>query len=295
MVRWFIIDPVLRSKGFLHELNELQFFFLSLSTVMIAAAGYIINDYFDVRIDKVNKPERMVIDKGVKRRVAMGAHTVINILAILIGLAVAISAGLWKLIIFHVICTLGLWTYSTNFKRKFFIGNLIIAVFTAFVPLLVGFYELLPFYKMDLTSENMESIRSIWNPVFAISFFACITTLMREIIKDIEDMDGDKEYGCKTMPIVIGVNSTKWIIISLSILTICCLGYIEFLMLMAGQKMQIIYITAGIQIPLIYLIWRTYTAQSKKEFRIAGNTAKIIMLMGICYLFLHQPNLLITV
>src|SRR5690348_9789169 len=99
MVRWCLIFPILKARGFELQLSNINFFLLVLSTVMIAAAGYIINDYFDVNIDKINKPERMVIDKGVKRRVAIGAHTLINILAILIGLYVSYSVGAWKLIL----------------------------------------------------------------------------------------------------------------------------------------------------------------------------------------------------
>jgi 4-hydroxybenzoate polyprenyltransferase len=291
MVRWFIVHPGLTKGGLHFHLSEIQFFFLSLSTVMIAAAGYIINDYFDVRIDKVNKPEKMVIDKGVKRRVAIGAHTVINIFAILIGLWISYSAGDWKLVFLHIFCTLGLWLYSTTFKRKFFIGNLVIALFTAFVPLIVGIYELIPLDTADM-NEYQSIIGAIWTPVFAISFFAFITTLLREIIKDIEDLDGDKEYGCKTMPIVIGINSTKWVIIILCSGTIISLAYIQFLMLMRGQKVPIIYILAALQIPLLFLIWRIYTARSKKEYHIAGNTAKFIMLLGICYLFIHSQVIL---
>lgn len=287
MVRWFIVYPELIKAGLHMHLNEIQFFFLSLSTVMIAAAGYVINDYFDVRIDKVNKPERMVIDKGVKRRVAIGAHTVMNILGILIGLAVSISAEMWKMVFLHILCAIGLWLYSTTFKRKFFIGNLVIALFTAFVPLIAGLYDLLPLYKIHSGIEKPVILQLIWIPLLSISYFAFITTLLREIIKDIEDLDGDKEYGCKTMPIIIGVKSTKWIVISLSVITIACLGFIQFNMLADGKPVNIIYILAALQIPFAFLIWRIYTAHTKKEFHIAGNITKLIMVLGICYLFIH--------
>ena len=116
VVRWCIVYPIIKvsSTFYTVQLSELQFFLLVLSTVMIAAAGYIINDYFDVRIDKVNKPERMVIDKGVKRRVAIGAHTVINILAVAIAIIVSYSIGSWRLALVHFICAGGLWFYSTS-------------------------------------------------------------------------------------------------------------------------------------------------------------------------------------
>src|ERR1700747_2647931 len=129
MMRWCLIYPILKTRGFELQFSNFHFFLLSLSTVMIAAAGYIINDYFDVRIDKVNKPEHLVIDKGVKRRVAMGAHMVINVIAILIGFYISHIIGNWKLGFIFFICALGLWLYSTSFKRQFLIGNIVIATF----------------------------------------------------------------------------------------------------------------------------------------------------------------------
>src|ERR1019366_1291714 len=146
MVRWCLIYPILKTRGFELQFSNFHFFLIVLSTVMIAAAGYIINDYFDVRIDKINKPQHLVIDKGVKRRVAMGAHTVINIIAVIISLYVSYSIGVWKLGLIYFICALGLWFYSTTFKRQFLIGNIVIATFTALVPLVVGVYELIPCY-----------------------------------------------------------------------------------------------------------------------------------------------------
>jgi 4-hydroxybenzoate polyprenyltransferase len=262
-------------------LEDFHFFLLSLSTVMIAAAGYVINDYFDVRIDKVNKPERMVIDKGVKRRVAIGAHTVINFLAIAIALYLSWYMRDWKLVVIYITAATGLWLYSTTFKRKFLSGNLVIALFTAIVPFIAAYHEL----------TRQYSPKPVILPVIAaLSFFAFITTLLREIIKDIEDLEGDEAYGCKTMPIVLGIPATKNIVILLSLITICCLGYIQFLMFLDQEIVLVIYFLFALQLPLLFLTWKVKTAKSKAEFRLAGNTAKFIMLMGVCYLFLYLLN-----
>ena len=293
VVRWCLVFPLVRLKSsYYHlQLSELQFFLLVLSTVMIAAAGYAINDYFDVRIDKVNKPERLVIDKGVKRRVAMGAHTVINILAVLIGLYVSYSIGSWKLAIIHFICASGLWFYSTTFKRQFLIGNVIIAAFTALVPLIVAVYELLPIYRAYLPIEENLSFRPVWEYVIALSFFAFITTLLREMLKDIEDVEGDREFGCKTMPIVIGIKATKNVAIVIALATMACLGYLQWMMLKIDDKASFIYFTIALQLPFLFLVYRIIKAQTKKEFRFAGNLSKFIMLMGICYLFVFAYQL----
>lgn len=283
MVHWCI---VIASLGKEFVLSDLMFFLLSLSTVMIAAAGYIINDYFDVRIDRVNKPERMVIDKGVKRRVAIGAHTVINILAVCIAFVVSWAVGEWKLVFIFIIAATGLWLYSTTFKRKFLSGNLAIALFTALVPFIVGLYDLLCYEPFRSCISRYGDVLSL---ILQLSFFAFITTLLREIIKDIEDMEGDREYGCKTMPIVLGVKNTKWIVIGLSLATMACLAYIQSTMLEDFEfyKWHFYYFLIALQLPFAFLTWKTWKAQTKKEFRFAGNTAKFIMLMGICYLFIY--------
>ncbi|MDQ3048559.1 MAG: geranylgeranylglycerol-phosphate geranylgeranyltransferase [Bacteroidota bacterium] len=291
MIRWCLILPIFRIRGFELQLSSLHFFLIVLSTVMIAAAGYIINDYFDVRIDKVNKPERMVIDKGVKRRVAMGAHTVINILAIGISLFVAWRIGSWKLSIIHFICASGLWFYSTTFKRQFLIGNIIIAVFTALVPLVTGLYELLPCYKFYAGA----SFKDVWVYIFAVSFFAFITTLLREIIKDIEDHEGDKAFGCKTMPIVIGIRSAKNVAILISVATMICLAYMQMIFWKGDNQPAFWYFVIALQLPFVFLIWKTHTALSKKDLRIAGNTAKMIMFFGVCYLFLFAHFILTSI
>ncbi|MGQ0828302.1 MAG: geranylgeranylglycerol-phosphate geranylgeranyltransferase [Bacteroidota bacterium] len=287
MVRWCLIYPILKARGLELQLSEFHFFLLVLSTVMIAAAGYIINDYFDVNIDKINKPERLVIDKGVKRRVAIGAHTVINVLAILIGFYISYSVGAWKLILIHLFWTFGLWFYSTHFKRQFLIGNLVIALFVALVPLVVGVYELLACYRVYAVGFG-----DIWKYIFAVSFFAFITTLLREMIKDIEDYEGDKEYGCKTIPIVIGIRPAKIVTVVIASATMICLGYIQIFLWGINDTLSLIYFSVALQLPFLFLIYKTLKAQTKKEFRFAGNTAKFTMIMGICYLFIFAYSIL---
>jgi 4-hydroxybenzoate polyprenyltransferase len=292
MVRWCIIYPILKAKGLELQLTDFNFFLLVLSTVMIAAAGYTINDYFDVKMDKVNKPERLVIDKGVKRRVAMVAHTVINVLALIIALDVAHAVGSWKLAFLHFLCATLLWFYSTNFKRQFLIGNIVIAALTALVPLIVGMYELFPFYKAYLNINPLMSFRIIWLHVLGVSFFAFVTTLIREIIKDIEDYEGDKEYGCNSMPVVMGKNASKIVAIVVAIFTMGCLFYFQIFQWKNNDWPSFYYFTLILQIPFVFLIYKTAIANTPAKYRSAGNIAKLIMLFGVCYLFLFAYSLL---
>jgi 4-hydroxybenzoate polyprenyltransferase len=288
MVRWFLIYPILCSVNFTLQLSEFHFFLLALSTVLIAAAGYAINDYFDVKIDRVNKPQQLVIGKGIKRRVAMGAHTVMNVLAILLAFYVSYSIGIWKLTLVHVMAAAGLWFYSTTFKRQFLIGNVLIAVFTAFIPVLVATYELIPCYQVYFNFNPDPVFHRIWNHVFALSFFAFITTLVREIIKDMEDVEGDKEYGCETLPIVLGKNMAKVVAVVLSLITMACLFYLQLVQWKLDDMYSFYYFSFAIQLPFIVLIYKIVTAEAQQQFRIASHINKFIMLMGICYLFVFS-------
>lgn len=286
MVRWFLIHPILKYRGYELQMSEIRFFLLSLSTVMIAAAGYVINDYFDTKIDRINKPERLIIDRSVRRRVAIGAHLVINIIAIILGAGLCYLAGLWKLSIVYFICAGGLWYYSTTFKRKFLIGNLVIALFTAFVPLIVGVFEIWLDYVRYSTIEEPLSFNDIRNWVVGVSVFALITTLLREMIKDIEDYEGDNDYGCRTVPIVLGIKNAKVIIVSLIILSMLTLAYLQKIQLEAEDMYSFYYFLSLLQLPFAFLIYKVIRAKEKGDFHFASVFSKVIMLLGICYLFL---------
>jgi 4-hydroxybenzoate polyprenyltransferase len=292
VVRWCIVYPILKAKELELQLSDFNFFLLVLSTVIIAAAGYTINDYFDVKIDKVNKPNRLIIDKGIKRRIAMGAHTVMNIVAVLIALYVSYTIGNLKIAFIHFFCATGLWFYSTNFKRQFLIGNLVIAAFTSLVPLIVGIYELLPCYKTYLPIYPHMSLRIIWLHILGVSFFAFVTTLIREIIKDIEDVDGDKEFGCNTMPVVIGKNASKIIAVIITIFTMSCLCYFQIFQWKNKDWLSFYYFMIALQLPFAFLIFKIITANTSAKYHTAGNISKLIMLLGVCYLFLFAYSLL---
>jgi 4-hydroxybenzoate polyprenyltransferase len=237
MVRWCLLIPVLKLNA--HDLDysllnvqmsEFDFFLLVLATVMIGAAGYIINDYFDVRIDGVNRPDTNPVGKSVKRRVAMGAHMTINFIGVSLGIYLS-----WKYNFFRggaslfVAVPALLWIYSTNLKRRFLIGNIVIALLSGIVPIIVGLFEIPNIKKSFPQFVNNGCLNLNDTSIFIalIALFAFVITLIREIIKDVEDFEGDFEYGCKTMPIVIGIARTKWILVTIIIVFAGFLTWIQ--------------------------------------------------------------------
>lgn len=279
------------------QVSDTEFFFLSLATVMIAAAGYIINDYFDVKIDRINKPEQMIIDKGIKRRTAMGAHFVISSIASVIALLVSFKLGLWQYGLIYIMCMFGLWFYSTEFKKQFLIGNIIIALFVALVPFTVGLYELhlaAEKYRVLTLPPFEVNFKVIFNFITGFSALAFLINLIREIIKDIEDVEGDREFGCRTLPIALGVDTAKNIASSLVIVVIAIIGYIQMGQYQAGASLSCLYLLVFIQIPLAIIIYLLQRAHTPADFRKPDMLSKIVMLTGILYTvviyFSFMPN-----
>lgn len=256
-----------------------------MSTVLIAAAGYIINDYFDVKTDKINRPDTIVIDRVIKRRWAMLWHVVFNVLGILLGIYVAYKAGTTKLAIIHVISVGLLWYYSTSFKKQLLVGNLIVSFLAAVTPLMVMLYDLpkvIEIYNVLLPDANLD-FSMLYKYILAFSLFAFISSLIREIIKDMEDIDGDSQTGCETVPIKWGMRASKAIVIGLISNMILLLSFVVYKLYSPKENLPTLYIVIGIILPLLFLIYRVYKAQNAKDYHKASLLIKLIMLIGLCF------------
>ena len=305
-IRYGIIFTILNSVSDDVEvsllLSDLDFFLLCLSTVMIAAAGYIINDYFDVKVDRVNRPSKIIVGKFLKRRVAMGAHIVINSIAILIAGYLAYQVGDWKLIFIQILATGALWYYSVLFKKQVIIGNMIVALLAALVPFVAGLYELLLQHaNVDGTVNNLlfflepgtpfEEIkyliaivlRNIMYWVLGFSLFAFLITMIREIIKDIEDYEGDKKYFSNTLPVVYGKQKAKLVAQAIAIIMIVLIGFLQYLQLQTKDMASLLYFLFTVQAPLVYVIYQLQLAHEKIDYTKLSRIMKLIMLMGIAY------------
>lgn len=215
--RYFIIEPMLSINGYGLIMTNIEFFYLVLSSVLIAAGGYAINDYFDVKIDRMNKPRIVVVDRLVKRRVAMAMHIALSAAGLLLASYLSWKAGLWKMIPLFLLAIFALWFYSTNLKNQFLTGNLTIAVLAGFVPLIVGLYEI-PLQNaahpevIEALGYSLFNIPAYW--IMGYALVIAVLTLAREITKDVIDIKGDRYFGCRTVPIVMGIKKTKSLLIA---------------------------------------------------------------------------------
>lgn len=294
LTQWFIwqciIHPMAGWAQVSVFLSVQYFLLLSLSTLLIAAAGYIINDYFDVKIDVINRPQKVIIDKVISRRAAILWHSFFNVAGFLLALYLARKMGNYYVVIIQLVCTLLLWFYSTHFKRRFVIGNVVVALLTALTVLILAVYEpaLYSFVSFDLFLRIGS--RLIVNPFGVIAvytYFAFMLTWMREIVKDMEDFKGDAEDGCITMPIKIGLQKSTRLVVFFGLITILPLLVAAIKLCSGSWSVLGIYIIILLIMPLAAWLWFLPQKSTVQHYGKASRYLKFIMLSGIASLLLY--------
>ncbi len=293
LMRYAIIAPLISRIGVI-PLNDsgreipmtLQFpwyyfVLLVLATVLIAAGGYVINDYFDIKTDLINKG-KVIVGTKIPRRKAMMWHNILNIIGVLIGFYISWKAGFFMMGVLFLLASGLLYFYSASYKRQFLIGNIVVAILTATVPILVVLYDWPALYRYyTINATSLPPINFIFYWVAGFALFAFLTTLTREIIKDIEDFEGDIAYGRNTVPVVIGELSAKVVSICLIIITTVLLYLTWYFFI--NDKITLIYISAAIVVPFLLTIYKVITGSNREQLHYASSIMKIAMLTGILY------------
>jgi len=259
---------------------QLPFILLLLASVSIAAAGYVINDYFDLRIDLINKPDKIVVDKVIKRRWAIVWHLVLSAIGVLLSCCVAYLVGSWLILLGNLICVMLLWFYSTSFKKKLLSGNVIIAMLTAWVIIVVYFFT-------GSTLGGWRTNNVVFNePLFfkltcLYAGFAFIVSLIREVVKDMQDVTGDEKEHCNTMPIAWGFPASK---VFVAVWVTVCIGMMAAITLYAwqfGWWYIVVYTIVLLLMPLAYFLKLLKTAMLPQDFKRLSAIIKGVMLSGI--------------
>ena len=262
ILSYYFLSPLIGIDDILSK----SFLLLISATFLSAAAGYIINDYMDVKLDMVNKPKAVIIGRSISRRWSILLHSGFNIFAIFLAWQISYRvAGL----VFT--CSLLLWMYSQYFKKSYLLGNLLVALMTAST-----IFILIPF------DENANIYACI-----AYSLFAFFSNLIREIIKDTEDMRGDSKFNAKTLPIKLGIRKTKSILIYLQIIFIVsCIFLVYLFPIISSTNITYfiwfyIYMLVLVIIPSIYSLYLIWNADTKKHFTKLSFLSKLIMVFGV--------------
>ena len=259
---------------------DYPFYFIVATSICIAAAGYIINDYFDVTIDQVNKPKSVVVGAYISRRWVIFWHLVLSMAGVYLSLIVFPFQQYLHIHFSNLATILILWFYSTNFKRNFLIGNVVIAVLTAWT-IGVVYFSKFTLIQLANPTHMLPTDLKFFKLMLLYSSFAFILTLIREALKDMEDMGGDEKFGCKTMPIAWGLQTTKvyiavWLMVLILVLAIIQLYAIPF-----GWWIPITYCILTIIVPLVYVLSHLKQAYTSADFNRLSNLIKFAMLMGI--------------
>lgn len=269
-------------------LADWQFLLLVLSTVCIAAGGYLINDVFDKSIDKINKPDKVIIDKYIPETTAYNYYIVLNVIGIGIGYYLSDYIGKSSFLGIFILIAATLFLYALSLKKSLLIGNILIAMILAMSILIVGIYDLFSI----ITPENQQGLGVLFKILMEYAFFAFLIGLIREIIKDFEDIKGDLEHGVKSLPIVAGEKNSKIILsILLAIAAISLIWYSFVYLFENDLYFAVLYVFALILAPIIYTLIRLWGSSNKRDYSHLSLVLKGVILFGILNILVVVYNI----
>jgi 4-hydroxybenzoate polyprenyltransferase len=289
MLRYYLIRPMYLADHLDLQLPLPWFVLLVFSVVILAAGGYVINDYFDVRIDEFNKPGKAVLGRKIGIKLAIPLHATLTTAGIVAGLLVSVRVGNLKLVFIHLLAGLLLWLYSARYKRKPFWGNLVIAFCSALSVGVVWLFEMFAMGANGTFITNQSELHMVNRGILFFIFFAFILTMVREMIKDVEDMAGDERYGCITLPILLGVPVVRWIAFSLVIVTMGSLAFVQYFLYGNLMKITAHYFFV-IHILLLYGAWLLIQAREKADFALLSQLFRLVMVAGVLSLQLYHVD-----
>jgi 4-hydroxybenzoate polyprenyltransferase len=293
-LQYAILLPELGKIGLKTLLPDLQFFLLVCSTVLIAAGGYVVNDIEDVHIDRLNKPEKKrIVERIYPLLICWKIYWSITILGFIISLYLAFFVNDFLQLAIYPAAVFLLWAYSKWFKQQFLIGNLVVAGFCAFVAWIVLYAQNLATplatFDVDGTTEELKFLNYASTVLLVFNgyaTFAFISTLFRELIKDIEDVAGDKAQGCQTVPIVLGIKKAK--IITLIIGGVFILAILFFNYLFKNDYLKLFLLNLTITLPVCYALFLLTKAKEKTDYSRLSVIAKLIMLSGLIFILIMK-------
>ncbi|WP_188604500.1 geranylgeranylglycerol-phosphate geranylgeranyltransferase [Aquaticitalea lipolytica] len=263
-------------------LNWFGFLLLILSTLCIAAAGNIINDIQDIDTDIVNRPEKVIIGKKVTEKTAYNLFIILNVIGVGLGFYLSNLVGRSGFFAIFVIISALLYIYATYLKQTLLVGNIVISVLVAMSILIVGLFELLPV----VTAQNQATQLTFFKILLDYALFAFIINLVREVAKDIEDIDGDYKAGMNTLPIAIGRERATKVLFALTLLPLFGVVY-YMLTYLYKQQIAVGYFLLFLVAPLLYITIKSFSAKTKKDVRHISTTLKIVMFLGMLSLLLY--------
>lgn len=284
LFRYFIIDvQVYQLYDFKPYLDTFSFYILLFTTLAVTASGYIINDIFDVDTDQINKPQSVIIGKSISEKSAMNFYFILTTIGIVGSIVLMFTTGQIKLSMLPMIVIVILYLYASTFKKMLLIGNVVIAICTALPIVFLAMYEL----RINEFDPAVVVLFTQGIGLASVSYaiFAFLTTLIREIIKDIQDVEGDDSIGATTFPILLGIKASKTLIFLLQLITLSILLLIDYYFLVASVSIAFYGTTIMLILPLLIQIILVIWAKTPQQFKWASLAGKIHILLGVATMF----------
>ncbi|WP_163406964.1 geranylgeranylglycerol-phosphate geranylgeranyltransferase [Flavobacterium ajazii] len=269
-------------------LSDWQYALLVLSTVLLAAAGYVINNVFDTETDIINKPQDVIIGKSISETSGYNIYIALNITGVAIGFYISNVIERPGFATIFILMASLLYFYSTTLKQIMILGNFVVALLLAMSVLIIGVFDIFP----ATIAENKAQMASMFSILTDYALFAFMINFIREIVKDIEDVNGDYNQGMNTLPIAIGISRTAKIVSIISIIPfIVSMLYIKKYFLENSLFIATLYSFALVLAPLLYFIVKVFSAKSQKEFHHLSSVLKLILLFGILSIVVITLNI----
>ena len=283
LIKYALLLPFGESHGVVITLSDFNFFLLVLATVCIAAGGYAINDVYDVGTDKINKPNRLIINKHITENNATTIFMVLNIIGVGLGFYLANGIGKSGFIAIFFIASALLYIYSSSLKQIAVVGNIVVSIVVSLSILLVGIFELIP----PMHSNNEAVQTTFLKIILDYAVFAFMINLVRELVKDIEDIEGDRKAGIQTLPVILGEKRTNKIVFILSLIPILSITYYVITYLFK-QQLVVGYFLILVIAPLIYVSIKLFNAEQKAQYKHISLILKLVMFTGMLSLLLYN-------
>lgn len=270
-------------------LNDARFALLVLATLLIAAGGYIINDVFDQSTDAINRPDRVIIGRYISEKTAYNLYGGFTITAAIIGYYLADYVGRTNFVGIFILSAAILYLYASSFKQSLLIGNVLVSLVTGIVVLVPVAFDLVPL----IIPETRDSLATVAKICVDYAVFSFAISLVREITKDMEDVEGDTKTGMNTAPIAFGLHTTKIIVFVLTALAVgTLLWYIYAYFVASGLWFVTGFLLLGAIGPLLFVLLRISRASSPGEFRTLSTALKIVLLAGVLSISVVSLNIL---
>jgi len=259
-------------------LNDWQYFLLVFATIMIAAGGYVINNIMDQGTDNDNKPNQVVVGKSISETNAYNVYFACTVVGVGAGFYLSNVIEKPGFAAIYIIISATLYLYATSLKQMLLIGNFVVAFLLAFSVLIIGIFDLLPV----INPENRVIMADLFSILLDYALFAFVINFIREIVKDLEDVNGDYNQGMNTLPIALGISRTSKLVFVLSLIPlVMVIFYIKNYFFDYNLYVATFYALVSIVAPLIYFSIKITDAKKSNHFHHLSTVLKLIILFGL--------------